>query len=441
MRKMIVIAAREYQAAVKTKTFIITVLAMPILMGGGFAAQVLLKDRVDTTDKRVAVLDHTGRLFKGLAEAARVRNEADIFEGKAGNRRQVRPRFIVEQAKVHADGPDAQILELSDRVRSKDDPIFGFVVIDADAIGPDRASTSSKIRYYSNSPVFDDLRRWVSVELNRQIQQIRLQAAHLDPAVVEQAMKPVPVANLGLVSVDETGKISQAKETNELATIMIPAGMMMLMFMVVMIGAAPLTQSILEEKMQRIAEVLLGSVPPFQLMMGKLIGMVGVSLTLATLYLVGAAYAFHSAGYGAMFPSHLVWWFVIFQSLAVLLYGSLFIAIGAAVSDIKESQNLHMPMMIVVVAPLFVWFNILREPTATFSVVASLVPTATPMLMLLRQAVPPGVPLWQPLLGIGLVLLTTVVCVFVAGRIFRVGILMQGKAANLAQMLQWVIRG
>ncbi|UCC31708.1 MAG: hypothetical protein JSU86_05390, partial [Phycisphaerales bacterium] len=82
-----------------------------------------------------------------------------------------------------------------------------------------------------------------------------------------------------------------------------------------------------------------------------------------------------------------------------------------------------------------------KEPLATSSTVMSLFPPATPMLMILRQAVPPGVPLWQPLLGVALVILTTMACVFAAGRIFRVGILMQGKGANLGQMMRWALRG
>jgi ABC-type Na+ efflux pump permease subunit len=116
-------------------------------------------------------------------------------------------------------------------------------------------------------------------------------------------------------------------------------------------------------------------------------------------------------------------------------------AIGAAVSDMKEAQNLMTPVMLVVVAPMFVWLNVVKEPLSTSSLVMSLFPPATPMLMILRQAVPPGVPLWQPLLGIVLVLITTMGAVFVAGRIFRVGILMQGKGANIAEMLRWALRG
>jgi len=211
--------------------------------------------------------------------------------------------------------------------------------------------------------------------------------------------------------------------------------------MVIMLGASPLMQSVMEEKTLRIAEVLLGSVKPFQLMMGKLIGMVGVSLTVATFYLIGAYFAVHRAGYSSYFPVEVIWWFVLYLTLAVLMYGSIFIAVGASVSDLKESQNLITPVMLVAFAPLFVWMNVIREPNSTFSTVLSLFPTATPMLMIVRQVVPPGIPSWQPPLGALLVLLTTAAFVFAAGRIFRVGILAQGKGAKFSDMLRWLIRG
>jgi ABC-type Na+ efflux pump permease subunit len=215
----------------------------------------------------------------------------------------------------------------------------------------------------------------------------------------------------------------------------------MLMFLAVFVGASPLLQSVLEEKMARIAEVLLGSVTPFELIMGKLLGTVGVSLTMVSVYLAGAYYALWHLGYAELFPTHLLVWFLVFMSLAVLMYGSLFSAIGAAVTDMKEAQSAMMPVILLAMFPMFIWLNVVRSPTATFSQVASLFPPATPMLMLMRQAVPPGVPLWEPILGVLLVLLTTVACVFAAGRVFRIGILMHGKGANVMQMLKWAIRG
>lgn len=439
MRKIIVVAVREYQAAVRTKAFIISILAMPVFMGLSIAAQTFLRDKVDTTDKRIAVMDRSGRLYDAMAEAAGDWNTKEVFKGAGENRKKTKPRYLLERAEVSTDDPALAAFELSERVRNEG--LFAFVIVGPDVIDPGSDAARARVAYHSNSPTYNDIERWLSGVMNHRVRQLRFEAVDLAPDIVDQATRRVPVANLGLVSLDEQGRVTEAEEINELVNFMMPFGMMMLMFMVVMVSASPLVQSVLEEKMQRIAEVLLGSVTPFQLMMGKLLGIVGVSLTIATIYMVGAYYAVHRAGYGQFFPTHLVWWFILFQASAVLLYGSLFAAIGAAVSDMKEAQNMMTPITLVVISPMFVWLNVLREPMATSSLVMSLFPPATPMLMILRQAVPPGVPFWQPVLGLALVALTTVGTVFVAGRIFRVGILMQGKGANLGEMLRWTVRG
>ncbi len=439
MRKILVVAVREYQAAVKTKAFILSIILMPIFMGGSIVVQKIMEDKVDTRDKRFVVLDQTALLYDTLAGESKRRNAEDIYSGIGDQRRQVKPRFLIEKAAVASDDPDQIKLELSQRVRDRE--IFGFVLIGPDALDADAGAGRGAIAYHSNSPTYDDFPRWVRGKLNDRIRKLRLAAAKLDPAIVEKATRYVPVANLGLVELDAKGGITEAKETNQIASMLVPLGMMMLMFMVVMIGAQPLMQTVLEEKIQRIAEVLLGSVSPFKLMMGKLLGTVGVSLTIATLYLVGAFIALHQTGLGQFFPTTLVWWFVVFQTMAVLMFGSMFVAIGAAVSDLKEAQSLMTPVMLLVIIPLLVWMPVVKEPMPTFSTVVSLFPPATPMLMLLRQAVPPGVPLWQPLLGIVLVLLTTTAVVFVSGRIFRVGILMQGQGARVGEMLRWAFRG
>jgi ABC-type Na+ efflux pump permease subunit len=199
--------------------------------------------------------------------------------------------------------------------------------------------------------------------------------------------------------------------------------------------------SVIEEKMQRIAEVLLSSVTPFQLMMGKLIGGVGVALTLTTVYLAGAYWAGRQYGFVDSITPSLMAWFVLQTALAVIMFGSIFIAIGAACSDMKEAQAMMGPVMILICIPLFVLTQILREPDSGFALGMSLVPIATPMLMTSRISMLPNMPLWQPLAGIGIVLLTTILFVYIAARIFRVGILMQGKGANLKTMAKWIFTG
>jgi ABC-2 type transport system permease protein len=436
---MFVIAMREYQAAVRTKAFLIGLILLPIMMGGGIVVQVLMRDRVDTADKKIAVVDQTSMLLEDLEAAAQTRNEQEIFKEEGGRRRQVRPRFVVVEEPAAGQSAEEISFALSERVRAGE--LFAFIIIPEAVLATDVPPGAARVEYYSNNPAYDDLLRWIRSPLNNRVQEVRLGRAGIDPELVRKATVDVFVGSFGLSTRDESGEIRGAKESSELAGFFVPMGFMMLMFMMILIGAQPLIMSVLEEKMHRISEVLLGSVTPFTLMMGKLVGMVGVSLTMTTIYLVAIFVTVHYSGFGHFFPRHLVAWFVVYQMLAVLMFGAVYIAIGAAVSEIQEAQTLAGPLTLVVMSPLFVWLNIVREPSAPFSVALSLFPPATPMLMILRQCTSTGVPLWQPLLGIVLVILTTILCVFAASRVFRVGILMQGKGAKLGEMMRWVIRG
>jgi ABC-2 type transport system permease protein len=107
----------------------------------------------------------------------------------------------------------------------------------------------------------------------------------------------------------------------------------------------------------------------------------------------------------------------------------------------KETQNLLWPVMLLACLPMFVVGNVLQEPNNPVATGLSFFPFSSPMLMIARMAVPPGIPWWQPLVAVAGALTTTTLCVYVAGRIFRVGLLMQGKGAKLGEMVQWVIRG
>jgi ABC-type Na+ efflux pump permease subunit len=176
-------------------------------------------------------------------------------------------------------------------------------------------------------------------------------------------------------------------------------------------------------------------------MLGKLLGMTGVSLTMAAVYLGGALWAAYHYEFAEYVPAGLLVWFFVFQVLASLMYGSLFIAIGAACSDMRETQNFLWPVMFLAMLPLFVIVSVLQEPNSAVSTGLSFFPFATPSLMIARQAVPPGIAWWQPTAGAAGVLLTTLLCVWAAGRVFRIGLLMQGKGARLGEIARWVFRG
>lgn len=455
MRKIRVIAAREYQAAVRTKSFLVSLILMPVLMGGAVVVQSISKQLEDTGQKRFAVVDRTPgqALFAGLAAAAQKRNEEDIYDPKTG--KQDRPMFILERVEPSpdtAEAKDEQRFELSERVYRNE--FFGFLEIGPDvlsstpslpltaALGPPKSPSDRVVlRYQSNNPGYGAFYRWAEKVINEEVHRQRCIRFGVPAEKIATLLQPVPMLPKGLSKRNAEGKVEDPPTESQVAHYLLPAGFIGLMFLLIMVGATPLMQGVVEEKMQRIAEVLLGSVRPFELMLGKLLGMVGVSLTIAALYLAGAYAAAYYYGFTDYLPPTLLIWFVVYQILAVLMYGSLFIAIGAACTDMKETQSLLLPVMMVACLPLFVLVPVIENSNGAFATAISFFPPSTPMLMITRQAVPPGVAWWQPPVGVLVVLLATALCVYAAGRIFRVGILMQGKGAQFSQLVQWVFRG
>ena len=437
MRKTLIIAVREYIAAVRTKAFIISIIAMPVLMGGGIIAHTVLEGQVDTTDKRIAVIDRSGAIADALIAGAKARNESAVTDAETGKK--IRPAYVIETV-APAEDAKTQELELSDQVRSKQ--LHAYVVIGADIVEPGEDETDAQVRYHAENAALDDVRNWLAQVINEHVRSLRLNKAQLDPEIVAQVTKPTPVEALGLVSRDEaTGEVTDAKKSSEAAAIIVPMAIMMLMFMMITLGATPLINSVIEEKMQRIAEVMLGSATPFQMMLGKLIGSVGVSLTVVAVYIIGGSFAATRVGAGDLVPYSVLPWMFAFLIGAILMFGSMFVAIGAACNDLKEAQSLMMPVWILVCIPMFVWIQVVREPMSSFSVGISFVPFCTPMLMLMRMTTPATIPAWQPWVGLAGVLVTTVILVWSAGRIFRIGILMSGKPPKLSELAKWALRG
>ncbi len=445
MHKIWVIAAREYFAAVRTKAFVIGLLMMPLLMGGSILVQWILKDLHDTDSKSFAVIDRTcdQRYFQAIEKRVEAYNQS-ITEPQT--KKHTKARFLVSAAAVEDDSPegiDQLRAQLSTRVR--DGALLGFVEI-GPAVGDQVPATKEdyehEFRYQTNRPTHREFPQLAKEAVTEAVQEERARKAKLDVNEVRQILKPVTLTDKGLSTRDPaTGKVTDATEGSKIAPIVVPMGMMLLMFMMVMMSATPMMQGVVEEKMQRIAEVLLGSVRPFHLMLGKLLGMTGVSLTIATVYLAGVYWTARYFYFGDSVSPALIVWFVFFQALACLMYGSLFIAIGAACTDMKETQNLMWPVMLLATMPMFVLGTVLQEPNSSVVTALSFFPFATPMLMIARLAIPPGVAWWQPALGMVLGVMTTLLCVWAAGRIFRVGLLMQGKGARVSDLLRWVFRG
>lgn len=434
LAKIAVIARREYWAMVKTRSFILSVALIPALMGGSIAIQTYLAGRGATEDKTVVVFDRSGVLVADL-EAAAVARDREGAAAREGEGEGPQARFVVERGDAAALDDD-QRLDLSARIRRGE--LAAFVEIEDGVLA---GSADAKILYHAESLAFSQLRRWLEGQVKQLVIRQRLRAAGLDDAAIAAGLQPVPFEGSGLLERADDGTIRRTDRRSALVAEFMPFGLLLLIFTSVMMTAQPALQAVIEEKQQRIAEVLLGSVGPGDLMLGKLLGYVGVSLTVVAVYLGVAMAAADHYGLLGLLPPALVASMLAFVGLAVLLYGAVFVAVGAAVSDIKESQNLVLPVMLLLMAPLFVWTQVIAEPLGGLATALSLVPPMTPLLMPMRMAVTSAVPLWQPLLGLVLTLGTAALVVSAAGRIFRVGILAAGKSPKLGELLRWAIKG
>ena len=438
MRKTLRFIKREYLAAVKTKGFIVMLLLMPVLMGGSGIAMVLLQGQVDTTDKRVAVVDHSGIVSDMILKAAEERNAAAVFDKEKGKK--VQPAYLFEVIEPNNTDPRAQKLELSERIRQGD--LHAFLEVGPSVLHPQGDQSTFRIKYHGKNAAIDNIRNWLNNVINPYLRKIRLTEAGVEESKADQIMAWLQVEAMGLVSMDEeTGEIREARKTGEAEAILVPVVLFFLMFMLVMMGAMPLLQSTMEEKTQRIAEVLLGSLQPHQFMAGKVLGGLLVSLTGAAVYVSGGVFFLGRIGLTDFIPFHAIPWFFAFLVLEIVMVGSILAALGSACNDPKDAQNLTFPAMIPVFFPMFVFMPVLQEPTSAFATWLSMIPLFTPMLMLIRTAAPTGIPAWQPWAGLVAVVLFTVFIVWVGGRVFRFGILMQGGPPKLSNILKWAFRG
>jgi ABC-2 type transport system permease protein len=176
-------------------------------------------------------------------------------------------------------------------------------------------------------------------------------------------------------------------------------------------------------------------------MMGKILGSLSVSLTIAAIYMAGAIITLNQIGMSDKLPYHVLPWFFVFLVLFVIMTGSVMAALGSACNDNKDAQNLQFPAMLPVLLPLFILVPVMQNPTSNLSTWLSLIPPFTPTLMLMRLASPVTIPAWQPLAGLALVIVFTIFSVWAGGRIFRTGILMQGQKPTLANLVRYALKG
>ncbi len=449
LHKIRTIAKRDYIATVRTKAFVFGLVVAPLLFGGGSIGMSFLKAKPDLRDRHIAIVDRTGVVAGPVVNAAREKNERELFDKKT--HQQIEARYVFE-VMPPADNPKEQLLALSERVRRKQ--LAAFLEIGKDVLRPpktaddaaagasENADPDTRVSYYTNAGGIDEMRGWLNGPISDGVRLARLARLGVDIEHNQGLSASVPIEGLSLVERDErTGEVREARKRNELVGFFVPFGVAMILSMIVMVGSAPMLQNVTQDKSQRIVETLLGSATPFELMTGKVLGSVGVSLTSSLLYVIAGVVAINALGVTGLLPLTIIPWFYAYLLADVVMLCAFAAALGACCSTPQDAQNLAVVLLLPCLLPMFMLVTVLRQPHATMSTVLSLIPPFTPALMLLRQAMADGVPAWQPSAGLAGVLTFAIATVWAASRIFRVAILMQGKPPRLAEMARWAMKG
>ena len=409
MRRIGLIAGREFIVTVGNKGFLIGLLIMPAI----FAVIALVGPRIINAPSPqvrgdVAVIDPTGRVIPQLRTALA---PATISARRAANTRRavgdVAPAAAEAAASQAAQStalapiPALRIIErpadsdtqqekswLLEGAANPDERHLALVVVHPDAVAKGDGRTEFGVYDLYVSPALDDATEGVLFEgLRQSLVTARLEASQLDQAAIEATMR---VDRPDSVIVAATGE-QQAQRGFRRA---LPFIMGIMLFMGIMIGGQTLMTSTIEEKSSRVVEVLLAVVSPLELMAGKLLGQLGVGLLVMGVYIgIGLLGLFQFAMLGLIDPMLVVYLFIFFL-LSYLLFGALMSAIGAAVSQMADAQSLMGPVMIFLIAPYILTPIIGRAPNSTFSVVVSFIPPVNTFAMMARLASDSPPPFW-----------------------------------------------
>ena len=442
MKKVWQIAGREFAATVFTKAFLIGLLIVPLIgIVLSLVAPRLFGARDLTIEGEIVVLDPTGLVLPEVQSAISAR------------RSPVRVGEIVEQAR--AGGADQMVLAVlgaSTRLTLVENPAsddveqqkrwllepmptskhLALVVVHPNAVLP-APGTSNLGTYDLYVPPRQDNRVEVAVQgvMREAIIEARVFARDLNR---EELTLVTTVPRVRSVTVGADGERNTVVGFN----IVIPVVFMGLLIMGVMFAGQGMLTTTVEEKSNRVMEVLLSAVSPMQLMGGKLLAHMGVSLLAMSLYLVFGLVALASFSLFGLLDFKLIVYLFVFYLIAFFTIGSLMMAVGSAVNDMREAQQLMMPLMMTMIIPWMLWWPITQNPNSTLAVVVSLVPPVSSFGMLLRVASSSPPPLWQVALSIGFGVAGVFAAVWFAAKVFRVGILMFGKAPNVKTLLAWV---
>ena len=413
MRGLIPVIKREYLQRVKSKWFVFGTVLAPIFLVGMMVVPIIIESNSAEARKNVALVDETGVLAEALTPRLR---EAGFF---------VRP-----------EAPGTEEM-LSEEVAAGD--LGAFIVLREDAL------TRGRVEYHGR----EGPGAITGITIRGMVAQAAVEARLAQAGIQMDYEAILGGGELEVFLLESEGGGANGDDPQFLGAF-IGA---MLLYMVILIYAVAVMRATLEEKTSRVVEILISSVRPSELMLGKILGVGSVGLTQVAVWVVFGIVGF-TMGLPALLavrpdfvdPEMIVQALpgmgLSFLFLAVFLggyflYAAIYAAVGAMCSSEEEAQQAHFPVVMLLIVPIMSIVPVIENPNSTLAVVGSMVPFFSPILLYARTAAG-AVPLWQILTSLTLLFGSVWGMAWVAGRIYRVGILMQGKRPTLPELWRWV---
>jgi ABC-2 type transport system permease protein len=448
MDKLLAIIKREYIQRVRSRMFLVWTILGPLMLVF-FSVVPALVMRIKTGEPtRIAVIDQTGRMYERVRTALTDEEVRETAEESAGTsavkninansqermRRATRDlagSYAVEPVNLTGRSLDDAIKELNQRILKNQ--LDGFLVIPPDVL------TSGKVSYYGRNTGDIVTQEQIQARVASAIREQIIAEANVPRAVLAEVNKPVKMESN---SVTEKGS---ERDSGAAFYLVLVVGFLIYLMLVtygqVILGA------VVEEKETRIAEILFSSVRAFTLMMGKLIGVSLVALTQYGIWaIVFGLFALYGVGMLAArglpvslpnIPPSLIIYFIIFFLLGYFIYATIYALVGAMVTTTQEGGQVALPIIFLLMIGFYMAFPVMRSPDSSFSFWVSMFPLWSPITMMVR-IVTGHPPFWEIALSIAIGFTTIVLLVWVAARVYRIGMLMYGKRASIPEVLRWI---
>ncbi|RFM24835.1 MAG: ABC transporter permease [Candidatus Thermochlorobacter aerophilum] len=406
MNKTAIVIRKEYLERVKSKGFIISTILIPVLMSSFIVIPILITFLSRDSKTVIAIHDATGKYQSAIESALEKQETFSILwvDWQKESEREATLKGI-ETGKI-----------------------TGYLLL---------KEVDGKLEavYTAKNIVDFGINRKIENTIQKAVSRLFLKNKGFTDDDIATLEKPIEL---------KTQKISGSSQGDKgaLSEFLLAYVMVMLIYGTLLSYGIAVMSSVMEEKSSKVMEVLIASVKPFELMVGKL---VGIGLVAFTQYLIWAVVAFAlsavSLQYNPKFQIDLspilLMYFVLYFMLGYLIYATLYAAVGSAFENPEDAQSLTAPITFLVIVPIVAMSYVISKPDSVASVILSLIPFFSPILMMGRLAVT-DVPFWQVLLSIALMIGTFYGVMFVSAKIYRIGVLMYGKKPTLAEILKWV---